>query len=72
MRVAIPPCEGVDPNWHIDSKTMDLKRVESTYLQLEPHQLAGDGRVGQMLLCREASGVDGSLEAAQTPCGEGV
>lgn len=30
-------------------------------LQLEQHQLVGDERVGQMLLCRAAAGVGGSL-----------
>lgn len=30
-------------------------------LQLEQHQLVGDERVGQMLLCRAADGVGGSL-----------
>lgn len=37
---------------------MDLKTGD---LQLEQHQLVGDERVGQMLLCRAAGGVGGSL-----------
>lgn len=72
MRVAIPPCEGLVPNWHIDSKTMDLKTVASTgdvqlehhqlvHHQLEHHQLVGGERHGQMLLCRAADAVGGSL-----------